>query len=147
MSTLATVLWNGLLWPLADSDAHSYAALKLRPQAEDCSAALQAIMVSRADIDVQFAALLPQLRGMPCAERTALERLAEAVAQNTHPAANRTPELNREARKTWEPIDNPKLVIDTDDNLDSCVDQALHYLMNRIGDARHRVRSTKTCHG
>ena len=27
-----------------------------------------------------------------CAEQTALRRLAEAVAQNTHPAANRTPE-------------------------------------------------------
>jgi len=67
-----------------------------------------------------------------CAERTALERLAEAVAQNTHPAANRTPALYREAGKAWEPIDDPKLVIDTDANLDSCVHQALHYVTNRI---------------
>jgi hypothetical protein len=62
-------------------------------------------------------------------EPTALGRLAEAVAQNTHPAANRTPELYRRIRKEWEPIDSPKLVIDTDANLDSCVDQALRYLI------------------
>jgi len=66
-----------------------------------------------------------------CAERTALGRLAEAVAQNTHPAANRTPELYREIQKAWEPIDLPKLVIDTDANLDSCVDLTLRYLMER----------------
>jgi adenylylsulfate kinase len=64
-----------------------------------------------------------------CAEQTALGRLAEAVAQNTHPAANRTPELYRQIRKAWEPIDGLKLVIDTDANLNSCVDQALRYLV------------------
>ena len=69
-----------------------------------------------------------------CAEQTALRRLAEAVAQNTHPAANRTPELYRQIRKTWEPIDHPKLVLDTDANLDSCVDGALRYLIDRTGD-------------
>jgi len=70
-----------------------------------------------------------------CAERTALGRLAEAVAQNTHPAANRTPELYWQIRKSWEPIDPPKLVIDTDANLDSCVDSVWRYLTNRTGDA------------
>ena len=68
-----------------------------------------------------------------CAEQTALRRLAEAVAQDTHPAANRTPQLYRKIQKAWEPIDPPKLVIDTDANLDSCVDQALSYV-----DARER---------
>ena len=68
-----------------------------------------------------------------CAEQTALRRLAEAVAQNTHLATNRTPELYRQIRKTWEPIDEPKIVLDTDASLDSCVDQALRYL-----DARER---------
>jgi predicted kinase len=61
-----------------------------------------------------------------CAEETALGRLAAAA--NTHPAANRTPELYREIRRTWEPIDHPKLLIDTDSSLESCVDRALHYL-------------------
>ena len=63
-----------------------------------------------------------------CSERTALGRLAEAVAQNTHPAANRTPELYKQIQKAWEPIDFPKLVIDTDMDLDSCVDTTLRYL-------------------
>ena len=63
-----------------------------------------------------------------CAEQTALRRLAEAVGQNTHPAANRTPELYREIREAWEPIDHPKLVIDTDADLELSVDRALRYL-------------------
>jgi predicted kinase len=69
-----------------------------------------------------------------CAEQTALGRLTEAVVANTHLAANRTPELYREIRKAWEPIDHPKLVIDTDANLDFCVDRALRYLADRNGD-------------
>jgi len=69
-----------------------------------------------------------------CAEQTAIGRLAEAMAQNTHPAANRTPELYRKIREDWEPIDSPKLVIDTDTALDSCVDRALCYLVHRTGD-------------
>jgi len=69
-----------------------------------------------------------------CTEQTALGRLAEAAAQASHPAANRTPELYWQVRKAWEPIDLPKLVIDTDTNLSSCTDSALRYLRNRIGD-------------
>jgi predicted kinase len=75
-----------------------------------------------------------------CAEQTALGRLAEAAAANTHLAANRTPELYREIRKAWEPIDQPKLVIDTDANLDSCVDQALRYLRSGTGDELAKSR-------
>src|SRR2546428_12465927 len=77
-----------------------------------------------------------------CAEQTALGRLAEAVAQNSHPAANRTPDLYRQIRKAWEQIDRPKLVIDTDANLDSCVDRTLRYLINRTNDVNtnHRHR-------
>lgn len=63
-----------------------------------------------------------------CSEASALGRIAEAVAANSHLAANRTPELYREIRKAWEPIDQPKLVIDTDESLESCVDRALRYL-------------------
>jgi predicted kinase len=69
-----------------------------------------------------------------CAEQTALARLAEAIAAGSHQAANRTPELYREIKKAWEPIDQPKLVVDTDANLDSCVDRALRYLSNGTGD-------------
>jgi predicted kinase len=63
-----------------------------------------------------------------CSEATALGRITEAVTENNHLAANRTPELYREIRKAWEPIDQPKLVIDTDENLESCVDLAVRYL-------------------
>jgi predicted kinase len=63
-----------------------------------------------------------------CPERTALARLAEAMAKNTHPAANRTPELYRQIRDSWEPIAQPKLVIDTDASLDFCLALALRYL-------------------
>jgi hypothetical protein len=56
------------------------------------------------------------------------------MAQNTHPAANRTPELYHKIREAWELIDGPKLVIDTDATLDSCVDWALCYLVHRTGD-------------
>jgi predicted kinase len=63
-----------------------------------------------------------------CTEQTALARLEEAVARKSHPAVNRTPELYLQLRKTWEPIDSPKLVIDTDAPLDQCVDRAVRYL-------------------
>ncbi len=63
-----------------------------------------------------------------CSEASAIGRIAEAVAANSHLAANRTPELYREIRKAWEPIDPPKLLIDTDQTLESCVDRALRYL-------------------
>ena len=63
-----------------------------------------------------------------CSEATAIARIAEAVASSNHIAANRTPELYREIRKAWEPIHDPKLVIDTDEDMETCVDRALQYL-------------------
>ncbi|HEY2011904.1 MAG TPA: ATP-binding protein [Bryobacteraceae bacterium] len=74
-----------------------------------------------------------------CAEQTALERLAKAVAQHTHLAQNRTPELYLQIREAWEPIGSPKLVIDTDVSLDSCVDQALRYLTRRNDDTGNEI--------
>jgi predicted kinase len=63
-----------------------------------------------------------------CSEATALKRIAEAVAANSHIAANRTPELYRKIRMAWEPIEPPKLVIDSDENLEPGVDRAVRYL-------------------
>src|SRR5215472_481913 len=63
-----------------------------------------------------------------CSEQTALARLEKAVFERVHPAVNRTPDLYQSIRKTWEPIDSPKLVIDTDASLDSCVERATQYL-------------------
>lgn len=68
-----------------------------------------------------------------CAEQTALERLVDDVARRTHLAANRTPELYRRIRDLWEPVEEPKLVVDTDAGLDACVEQVLSYLRVHAG--------------
>jgi adenylylsulfate kinase len=67
-----------------------------------------------------------------CAEETAIHRLREDAAKGTHLAANRSPELYYEIRRTWEPIDGPRLVVDTDASLESCAAQALDYLRNAV---------------
>jgi predicted kinase len=64
-----------------------------------------------------------------CTEPTAQKRLAEALTQHSHPAENRTPALYGEILKIWEPIELPKLVINTEDDLESCADRALKYLI------------------
>src|SRR5277367_4386566 len=63
-----------------------------------------------------------------CPEQTALARLEKAAAEQTHPATNRTPDLYQQIRKAWEPIDYPKLVIDTEGSLDASVERAMQYL-------------------
>lgn len=63
-----------------------------------------------------------------CSEQTALARLEKDEFERAHPAADRTPDLYQSIRKVWEPIDTPKLVIDTDASLDSCVERATQYL-------------------
>jgi predicted kinase len=68
-----------------------------------------------------------------CSEATAIGRLQDALTAQTHPARNRTPELYRQLRKAWEPIDLPKLLLNTDHSLDSCAEQAARYLVEAIG--------------
>jgi hypothetical protein len=62
--------------------------------------------------------------------------LEKAAADRTHPATNRTPELYHQIRKAWEPIADPKLVIDTDASLDACAEQAAQYLAKRKEEQR-----------
>ena len=57
-----------------------------------------------------------------CSEQTALRRLEQAAVEQIHPAMNRTPALYLQIRKTWEPIDGPKLMIDTEASLSSCAE-------------------------
>jgi predicted kinase len=71
-----------------------------------------------------------------CSEQTALERLERATVEQIHPAMNRTPDLYRQIRKAWEPIAYPKLVIDTEANVDSCADRATHYLAQILRQTR-----------
>jgi adenylylsulfate kinase len=63
-----------------------------------------------------------------CSEQTALRRLEQAAVEQIHPAMNRTPALYLQIRKTWEPIDGPKLMIDTEASLSSCAERATQYL-------------------
>lgn len=58
-----------------------------------------------------------------CSEASAHQRLAADVGK--HIAANRTPELYDRVRSRFESIPPPKLVIDTDQPLNLCVDKAL----------------------
>ena len=71
-----------------------------------------------------------------CSEQTALARLEKAAMEKIHPAMNRTPDLYHQIRKVWESIDCPKLVIDTEDNLDSCVERAAQYLIQMARQTR-----------
>jgi len=64
-----------------------------------------------------------------CSEQTALARLERADLERTHPAINRKPDLYHHIRRAWEPIEYPKLVIDTEASLDSCVERTMQYLI------------------
>lgn len=60
-----------------------------------------------------------------CAEDTAKRRLDADAASNTHMAGNRNPRLYLEVKTRFEAITLPKTVIDTDQPLESCTQQAL----------------------
>lgn len=66
-----------------------------------------------------------------CADETARQRLAQDVAEGRHVAANRTYEMYLWVKERSEPIPDPKLVIDTDQSLESCVRSAVQYIQNR----------------
>ncbi len=60
-----------------------------------------------------------------CAEETAKRRLEQQSNAIEHPAANRNFQLYLEVRSRFEAISAPKTVIDTDQPLHTCVEQAL----------------------
>jgi predicted kinase len=49
-----------------------------------------------------------------CSEAVACERLARDAAAGSHPAANRGPDLHRRLRAEAQPIEGPKLVLNTE---------------------------------
>jgi predicted kinase len=51
-----------------------------------------------------------------CGERIAKQRLAEP--DPTHPAGNRTPQLYDEVNARWQPIEEDKIVVSTDSEID-----------------------------
>ena len=64
-----------------------------------------------------------------CPEALAKRRLIADLGR--HIAANRTPELYDEVRARFEPIPEPKLVIHTDQSLESCIAKALSALAGK----------------
>lgn len=63
-----------------------------------------------------------------CSDATARQRLEQDVAQGSHLAQNRNFELYLAIKARFEPIERPKLVIDTDQALAACVEAGLAYL-------------------
>ena len=60
-----------------------------------------------------------------CKEETARKRLSEHQASGEHPAANRNYELYERVKQQFEEIKLPKVIIDTNQPLDACVELGL----------------------
>ncbi len=60
-----------------------------------------------------------------CSDETARRRLAADIDAGTHPAGNRGFELYLEVKARFEAITHAKTVIDTEQPLETCVQQAL----------------------
>ena len=60
-----------------------------------------------------------------CSEETARKRLSEDQASGDHLAANRNYELYKRVKQQFEEINLPKVVIDTDEPLEACIEHAL----------------------
>ena len=64
-----------------------------------------------------------------CSEETARQRLERDQAARRHPAANRTFELYQRLKTEFEPIAEPKVVVDTDRPLEECVARARGFIV------------------
>jgi len=60
-----------------------------------------------------------------CSEETARKRLASDAQNDAHPAGNRNFELYLTVKARFEAIVHPKIVIDMDESLERCVQQAI----------------------
>jgi predicted kinase len=63
-----------------------------------------------------------------CSDATARWRLERAAARARHPAANRDYRLYLALKAHREPIREPKLVVNTDNDLSHCLDQCISYI-------------------
>lgn len=63
-----------------------------------------------------------------CAEEVACQRLRKDIADGSHPAANRGPEMYRQLKALSEPLDLPHQVVDTVQALETCLAACLQYL-------------------
>jgi adenylylsulfate kinase len=60
-----------------------------------------------------------------CSQETAHRRLADDASSGRHPAANRNWELYQRVRASFEPLEQPKIVVNTDASLSQCVQYVL----------------------
>jgi predicted kinase len=63
-----------------------------------------------------------------CADETARARLESQATTGEHPAGNRTFALYLDIKKRFEPITHPRILIDTDEPSENCVQRALSLL-------------------
>ena len=63
-------------------------------------------------------------------DETAQARIAQDFQQGKHVAANRTPELYAASKPRWEQIELPKLVLNTDQSLEICVEACVRHIRN-----------------
>ena len=68
-----------------------------------------------------------------CSEDSACQRLVQQIERGEHVAANRDVELYRSLKVIWDPIVEPKFVIDTDSHtLEECVELAREYVLGEV---------------
>ncbi len=63
-----------------------------------------------------------------CSDETVHQRLERDVAERRHPATNRNYEMYLSVKARAEPIEGPKLVVNTEDELEQCVQRGLEYV-------------------
>ncbi len=66
-----------------------------------------------------------------CSEESARERIEADARAQRHPASDRSFELYTTLKARSDPIPPPKLVVDTDQSHEYCLDQCIHYIKNR----------------
>jgi adenylylsulfate kinase len=80
---------------------------------------------------VEFAARIEEplkIIECTCSDTTAKRRLERRPARRTHPARNRNYALYRSMKAHWEPIEQPKLVVNTDGESAANAALALQYI-------------------
>ncbi len=66
-----------------------------------------------------------------CSDETAKKRLSADEEKGIHPAGNRNFELYLKVKRSFDPITEPKLVVDTDASLEECVQRCLAYIRSK----------------
>jgi predicted kinase len=69
-----------------------------------------------------------------CSDETARSRLLRSAASNVHLARNRDYALYLKLKAAFEPIEEPKLLVNTDHDLQACLATALAYVRGQAGN-------------